>query len=251
MSVHNEEQYLYAALNSILKNRFDDFELIVVDDASTDKTLSILYSFETRFRALRIIKFEKRKGLAFALNHAIDKTNSNLIMRMDGDDLMSADRILCQYEYMKANPEVDILGSNVELIDDENKVIGKTNVPLDHHDICSKLYIDNVFAHPSITFRKASIVALGGYDVKLKRSQDYDLWRRALVAGLTFANTYDCLLKYRYQRKKRLSTSLQQYRSYLTIGLKHKDFRLIFNALITLAKNILSSIGAYKEKSLR
>jgi len=251
MAVQNEEKFLEQSLSSILENRFERYELIIVDDASNDKTLSIIKQFKEKFENIKLIRNKKPQGLASSLNSALSEAKADLILRMDGDDIMESDRILKQVTFMNDNPNIDIMGSNVAFIDKNNVEIGVSDFPLSDAEIKLKLKRDNALAHPSVIFRKNKIERVGRYDETFKRSQDYELWRRCLVHGLNFANSSEKLVKYRYSNNKSIANSFAQFKSCQKIALKHKDLVFSIRAVITLFKNSLLGLGVYRERSVR
>lgn len=251
MAVRNESVYLQQCLSSITENGLNNYELIIVDDASTDDTPQILSRHKEKFHNIVLLNNKTPIGLAASLNRALAKARSDLILRIDGDDIMMNSRIFEQVTFMNDHKDIDVMGSNVTLIDGRDVEIGRTNFPESNDEIKQKLKKENVIAHPSVIFRKNSIVKIGGYDETFKRSQDYELWRRCLVNGLNFHNSSKSLVWYRYTKKNNFKKSVAQFVSYTRISYKYRDIKLLITAIITLTKNILSTLGLYRERSTR
>ena len=131
MASHNGAKYLRQSLDSILSQTFSDFELIIVDDASTDKTLKILEEYAKKDSRLKVCINEENKGLTASLNIALKQISADTeyICRMDDDDICEQNRFEKQIEYFMANSQIGIVGSNAIIIDDKNMIIGKRKVP--------------------------------------------------------------------------------------------------------------------------
>ena len=251
MAVRNEEKHLSDCLSSILQNQYNNYEIIIVNDASTDNTSNIIARYETKFRYVTVINNTSPLGLAASLNLGITEARADLIIRMDGDDLMECTRIQKQITFMNNNLNVDIMGTNVTLINDQGVTLGRTSFPLSSSEIKEKLKRTNVIAHPSVIFRKSKIQEIGAYDDTYSRSQDYELWRRCLKNDLNFENISDELVKYRYTGVKDMRSIYEQFKTYVRIAIEYKDIMLLIIAITTFAKNLLVCLEIYREKAIR
>lgn len=175
MSVYNAEQYIEKCIRSILNQTFREFECIVIDDASTDNTYKLLTSFDDR--RLVIVKNEENKGLTKNLNYAIKLSQGNYIARMDADDICCYDRFQIQYNYMMSHPDVDVLGSNAYLIDENDNIVGTTLECYTNDNIQVKMQLLNPMLHPTV-FMKSSIIKLFMYNEQYRTCQDFELWNR-------------------------------------------------------------------------
>lgn len=194
MSVHNGDQYLGDAVESILCQSFEDFEFIVIDDGSQDKSNSIIREFARRDERIRIIENNENLGLSTSLNKGIFAARGEYIARMDADDLSHVDRLRKQVDFMDANLDVGICGTWVQYFGLNDKVI---KFPLYHEEIHALLLFQNVLIHPSIMMRSAEIKKHAlYYDEDISYAQDYELWSRA-VTQVNFANVNQVLLQYR------------------------------------------------------
>lgn len=175
MSVYNAEKFIDKCIRSILNQTFREFECIVIDDASTDNTYKLLTSFEDR--RLKIIKNEENKGLTKNLNYAIKLSQGNYIARMDGDDICCYDRLQVQYNYMMSHPDVDVLGSNAYLIDENDNIVGTTMECYTNDDIQVKMQLMNPMLHPTV-FMKSRVIKHFMYNEQYRTCQDFELWNR-------------------------------------------------------------------------
>src|SRR5437868_6051181 len=117
MPVRDGERWLSTAIDSVLRQTLTDFELIVIDDGSVDRTPAILHSHATRDRRIRIVKLD-RQGVASALNRGLAEARAALVARIDADDLCAPNRLAKQAEFLARRPEIALLGSWAEVIDE-------------------------------------------------------------------------------------------------------------------------------------
>lgn len=211
MSAYNAEEYLEEAITSILNQTFSDFEFIIIEDCSTDKTLEILEHFAKHDPRIKIIKKEQNKGTAGFienLNIGLKTAKGKYIARMDADDISSLTRFEKQVNFLENNPEIDIVGASIELVDENTKPI-ETWHALEHHvDIVKRMPKKISLYHPVIMFRKESVES---YREKAFFCEDYDLYFNMIVAGKKLANLPEVLLKYRI-----LKTSISRKKSKFT-----------------------------------
>ncbi|MFZ6027457.1 MAG: glycosyltransferase [Chloroflexota bacterium] len=194
MPVYNGEKYLRKAIESILKQTFDDFEFLIVDDGSTDESATIVNSYADS--RIRLIRNETNLGLPATLNKGLALIDTPFIARMDCDDISLPERLEKQFQYMQAHPEVGILGCNHRLINPEGKPGIFSNFPAEHGLIRWRLLFGSPIAHPCTMMRRDVLRQLDGYR-SLIVAQDYDLWQRA-AWRTRLANLPDVLLYLRY-----------------------------------------------------
>lgn len=174
MGVHNDEEYLRDAIDSILSQSFEDFEFLVVDDASTDASTEIIQSYDDP--RLRLLSNEDNKGLTRSLNEALEVARGTYIARQDADDRSHPDRLRRQVESMETHPDVAVLGTGVEIIDTEGNRINRRRVLTTPS--LEDLQLKNHVIHGSVLMRRDAVEDVGGYDELFRYSQDYDLWLR-------------------------------------------------------------------------
>ena len=197
MSVYNAARYLDAAIDSVRKQAFTDFEFVIVDDGSTDCSKSIIQKHAAADWRVRLIS-RPNTGLARALNDGLAACRAPLVARMDADDLCLRRRLGAQVAFMAEHPGVVLLGSAVELIDPYGVHIGNVTCPADHAQIDAELLRGNggAVTHPACMFRTPAVRGVGGYVEKYNNSEDLDLFLRLCETG-TAANLPEILLQYR------------------------------------------------------
>lgn len=216
--IHNAQKYLTQAIDSITSQTLKDFELILVNDASTDRTAQILNNYKKRDKRIRVVNNKNNLQMAKSLNLAINLAKSDLIARMDQDDISLPNRLKTQYEFMKENPKVAIVGNDIIIIDENGKTTGKRTYPTSSKDLKAILFRYSAFAHPTVMFRKSIFQEVGEYDSKRHPCEDIDLWFR-LGKRYKFASIPDFLFKYRISLS---SGSHQNLKKTEIIGLKIK-----------------------------
>ena len=199
LPVFNAEKYLNQAIESILNQTFDDFELIIINDGSTDSSKEIINSFNDE----RIVFVDqKNSGLPRTLNKGILISRAEIIVRMDADDISKLDRFQKQYSYLSKNKDVDVLGGSVNYINNKGKYLGRT-FSLTRESLISYylLNVGNVMCHPTLFVRKSAFERVGVYNTMLTENEDYHLLCKFLRSGIKLINLPDVLLDYRVHDK--------------------------------------------------
>jgi len=198
MPVHNGDVYLTEAITSILGQTFENFEFIVIDDGSTDKSLEVIRAFERSDTRMKVLSREK-KGLVASLNEAIKFSSGQLLARMDADDVAHPERFEKQVEHLARNPECVVLGTGVIVVDPDGDEICRPTVETEHRKIDDQLLLNKGgrICHPTVMMRKCTVEAVGGYR-PLTPFEDVDLFLRLAERGKV-ANLPECLLRYRLQ----------------------------------------------------
>lgn len=195
MAVHNAAPFLREAIDSVLCQTFKDFEFLIIDDGSTDATGEILAAYiDPRIRVVRLVK---NSGLVAALNLGIDESRSELIARMDGDDICEPQRLELQVAFLRRHPQVLLLGTGLVRISADGRPFERVVNPTDDAVLQERLLDGSQFCHPSVMMRTDVVRRLGGYrDVGKGPAEDYDLWLRIAEQGQV-ANLPEVLLRYR------------------------------------------------------
>ncbi|BAB07433.1 glycosyltransferase [Halalkalibacterium halodurans] len=213
MSVYNDKNYLSESIESILNQTFENFEFLIINDASTDGSGELLEEYSKKDKRIRLIHNKNNRGLSYSLAEGVSLAKAPWIARMDADDVSFKDRLAVQMDHVKAHSELDILGSYVIDIDDKGNELEIRKVPTTHKEIANLIWTCP-FIHPTVLFKKDSIIKAGSYDRNLRRRQDYDLWFRCLEAKLKFENIDKPLLYYRstddYYKKNNFKVQVQQ-----------------------------------------
>lgn len=198
MPVLNGERYVREAVDSILRQSWSDLEFIIVDDGSTDATPRILQSFDDA--RIRIITNPSREGIAKALNRGLAAATGDFIARHDADDIAHPARLATELAFLRANPDVALVGTQVRVIDER----GRASSPpgwwraLSHDGIRFQSMFDTPFIHSSVMFRRGVVRdVLHGYDANFASCEDAELWSR-VAASYGVRNLPEKLVSFRY-----------------------------------------------------
>ena len=197
MSVYNGEKYLVQAIDSILNQTYQNFEFIIIDDCSTDNSSHILQEYAQKDSRIKIIKKEVNQGLkGFIknLNLGISLAKGKYIARMDADDISLPERFQKQVDFLENNPEITLVGAQLNLINEQNKITGEAIAALQHRDIVKRITSQIQLFHPVIMFRKDQNIQ---YREKFLYCEDYDLYLNLITQGKKLANINEKLLHYR------------------------------------------------------
>ena len=191
---HGNGEFFEDCLKSITGQKFTNFEVILVDDGCE-------FNIENTAKAfLKNIKFEivksRGKGVSDALNTGLDHCHGEYVARMDSDDLMVPDRLSIQISILKNNPEIVLLGSNIDFIDKKGLKLTSDKYPENHDEIIMEFTRRNPFAHPSVIFNAKIVRELGGYRKFFEPAEDLDLWLRISKYG-KLRNVQQSLIQYR------------------------------------------------------
>ena len=217
MSVYNGEDYLRDAIESVLNQTFRDFELIVINDCSTDKTPEILKQFEELDKRVKVHTNEVNLRLPSSLNKAISVAQGKYIARMDADDICLPHRLEKQYQFMENHPNVAL--SSCRFMTLKNGVIssGGCGGKCDHESVKALLLVTNPILHPGIIAKADAIRSLG-YDKNFTCTEDMELWTRFVMAGYDVEIMSDYLMIYRLHDKQITETTLEkQHREVIAI----------------------------------
>ena len=193
----NAERYLQQAVESVLAQSFKNFECIVVDDGSTDRTQRILAELSQRDARVRPLRIE-HSGIVAALNAGLKEARGALVARMDADDLCLSQRFEKQVEYLRDHPECLALGTRVMLVDPYGSPLWEIDIHTAHEEIEAELLRANGWAifHPSVMMRRDPVLDIGGYRQEYQWSEDIDLFLRIAEVG-RLANLPGTHLHYR------------------------------------------------------
>jgi glycosyltransferase involved in cell wall biosynthesis len=192
MAAFNEEKYIAEAIESVLNQSFTEFEFIIINDGSTDKTEAIILSYNDP--RIRYIKNEQNLKLIASLNKGLKTANGKYIARMDSDDVCVPSRLEKQVAFMEAHPEIGISGAQLLVFGSEEGVM---QYPLSHEDIKLRLFITSCFGNNVVIFRKELLEAHDLYFPQgYLHAEDYKCWTNWVAVTKT-ANLSENLVKYR------------------------------------------------------
>ncbi len=209
MAVYNAECYLAQAIDSVLHQTFTDFELIVVNDGSTDGSLVMLQAYAQRDDRIRVISRDHR-GIPTTRNELLAHAQGEFIAVMDADDVMLPDRLARQVALLQQQPEIVCVGGYYDMINGQGKLITHITVPTQDVDIQDHLLSGRtVIQHSCAMIRHAALREVGGYDYATPLAEDLDLLLRLGERG-KLANLEDVILNYRVHPKSTSAKRLRQ-----------------------------------------
>jgi glycosyltransferase involved in cell wall biosynthesis len=220
MPVHNAEQYLSIALDSLLGQSFKDYEIIAINDGSTDKSGAVLDGYANTYPCIRVFHRPQR-GIVATLNEGIDLAGGEWIARMDSDDIALKCRLDLQLEHI-IRFDSDFCGGAVQCFG-ESRALWR--YPNSSEDCGVQLLFDVPLAHPAVVGRSAIFKHLR-YDSNFKHAEDYDLWQRAWAAGCKITNIGDLVLNYRVH-KKQVSFSHKPEQNKMADEVRFRQWKLI------------------------
>jgi len=182
MTVFNGGKFLDASIRSIHQQAFQDWEFLIVDDASTDGSLAVAERWRAIDKRIRVIPNLENKGQTPCLNQGMREAQGKWIARQDADDLSHPMRLSRQFERVTCDPELALVGTGGRIIDENDRLCGLLDVPLSAASIRWTAALLNPFLHTSVMFRRDIVLEeFGGYDESFRISQDYDLWTRVIA----------------------------------------------------------------------
>lgn len=206
LPVYNARSTLYSAVKSVLAQSFQNWELIVVDDGSTDGSLNTLEAIDDP--RVRIVRNADNRGLSYRLNQIADVARGEFVARFDADDLLHPERLQRQVHYLKTNTEIDVVGTAAYMVSPEGKIIGarySSRLPRTVKEVLRR----GLLLHPTIMARRKWFLD-NGYDPNLRRAQDRDLWCRTVETSV-FAVINEPLYFYRERGAVTADAYLRKY----------------------------------------
>jgi glycosyltransferase involved in cell wall biosynthesis len=223
LPVHNGLPYLREAVESILGQSFPDFELLAIDDGSTDGSAVYLEALDDP--RLRIFR-RNHSGITPGLNFGLAQARADLIARMDADDIARPERLERQWHFMHDHPEVVLLGSRVQEIDGTGRLVGVVaTLPEEHEAIVARFTQPrkmNPLVHPAVMFRREAALRCGGYREDFPVAEDSDLWRRLARIGRLHILAEPLLLLRKHDGNVTRAKALQSLESMLRISVSHR-----------------------------
>lgn len=239
MPVYNGDDYVGLAIQSILDQTFKDFEFIIVDDCSTDKSWKIIKKYAAADKRIIIIRNKKNLRATKTLNRGLWQAFGKYVARMDADDWSYPDRLQKQFNFMENHPKVGVSGGSIEICDRSLKVLNVRRYPLNDTLARKIIFRYSPFAHPATIWRRSLLNEVGGYNENIPLTQDYELYFR-IGKICKFGNLSDVLLKLRthddsssiivgrYQEQFTLYTRIK---AYLELGYNMTTFDKLFTFL--------------------
>jgi glycosyltransferase involved in cell wall biosynthesis len=197
LPVYNGAATLGPAIESVLSQDDQDFTLLIIDDSSTDGSASTAAEYAQRDSRIHLVRHLENRGLAATLNEGLALADTELVLRMDQDDLALPRRLGVQRAFMQTHPQIAVAGSDVLHMGRTPAHDRLVRLPRSPRQVAIRLQTENCLYHPSVVIRRHQILDLGGYRDSFRNSEDYDLWLR--VAGRhDLANIPEPLIRYRF-----------------------------------------------------
>jgi glycosyltransferase involved in cell wall biosynthesis len=230
MPAHNAENYISEAIESILNQTFRDFELIIINDASTDKTGKIINYYLGRDKRIKKIENQEKIGIAASRNKGISSTRSSYIAWQDADDVSVRERLQKQYDFLENNKNIGIVGGFLKIFNSQ-KTIGIRKYPPDDVTLRKIIFRCSVVAQPAAMIRKACFNKVGKFDNSIPVAEDLDMCFR-IGSQYNMANIQEILINYRENPNNSTFTRLKEMEMY-TIKIRKKyalgyNFRMTF-----------------------
>lgn len=242
---YNAEKYLKFAIQSVIAQSYQNWELILVDDGSSDNSLNIAKYYANRDSRIRLISDGENKKLPARLNQLISESKGAYVARMDADDIMHPQRLEKQLQFLEKNKHYDLVSSGLISIDSQNKVKGFRCVS-QLYDEFSSPNLSYPIVHPSIMARK-SWYERNQYSLAYPRAEDFELWTRAIKSkDFKMAVLPDLLLYYREEGNLSIDKIINSYKDTLKIYSKyHSSSNIDIEVLKLNFKIIISKLFYY------
>jgi glycosyltransferase involved in cell wall biosynthesis len=195
MAVYNGEDYIELAIDSVLSQGYTDYEFIIVDDCSTDRTPDIILSVQDS--RIQYTRNRKNLGQTPSLNIGLKLAKGRYIARIDADDIYLPGKLQKQFNFMEKNNNVVVCGTNGLKIDTNAEIIGTFRVPHRSKDIFFNIFFGSPLIHVSVIMRRSIIIENGGYDEKFPYCADFALWSKLIKKKYTVVNLPVALIKFR------------------------------------------------------
>jgi glycosyltransferase involved in cell wall biosynthesis len=195
--VYNGVATLREAIDSVLAQDVPDFELLIIDDASSDGSAALAYEYARRDPRVVVIAHQRNAGLAATLNEGLERARYELVLRMDQDDVSLPARLRVQSAFLDSHPAVAAAGSWVFHMGARQEYDRLITLPATPREVATRLHRENCLYHPSVALRRSVVLEAGGYRSEFKNAEDYELWLR-LAREHDLANVPVPLLRYRF-----------------------------------------------------
>ena len=209
MSVYNGEAYLKEAIESVIKQTFKNWELVIINDCSTDSTGDILAEFASKDERIKVHTNEVNLKLPASLNKAVSLCDGRYIARMDADDICLPDRLEKQYDFMEEHSDVALSSCRFMTVKNGVYASGGAGGRCDNEALRAMLLVANPILHPGVIAR-AEVMKRFNYDTTLTCTEDLELWTRMATENQKIQILPECLLIYRLHDKQITSTTLER-----------------------------------------
>lgn len=251
--VYNAERYLKECLESVMNQTYKNLQIVVVDDASTDRSKEIIKEFGHKDKRVIILSNETNLGISKTRNVGLSIAIGDYYAPMDSDDVIEPNKMEMLVKFLDENPDYIVVGSSVKIIDANSQLIGWREYPLTHEKIMRTIPFRSPFAHTATLIRLENLPKSSLYDEKFNECEDYLLWHKLMRLGL-LRNLNEYLTSYRiattqstYKKARNIIINLakiqkenvnEKYFSKMTV-IKSKINLLYLLALLAIPKKLV------------
>lgn len=261
MAAYNAVNYIEKSIISILEQTFKEWELIIINDCSTDHTPEIVEKYIRLDPRIILLNNAINVNQALSRNRSISKARGEYIAILDDDDIAFPDRLKIQYDFLENNPAVALVASAAEIIDKDGKIIGHKRSPENLDELRFRIILKNPLIHSSVMYRKELMEKVGGYNNKYFNAEDYKFYSE-LIKKYEIISLPNVLLKYRHapqaisiapsSRKIQLEQSLEVNYENINnfIPLSREKTALLIDVIRkndVRISSILASLNVYKK----
>ena len=218
MPVYNVEQFVERTIKSVLKQTYKEFDFLIIENGSHDKSKEIVGQYEKSDDRIKVIYLKENIGMAGALNLGLSKIETKWVARIDSDDMMYPERLETQLSFLKKHPDYCLVASWINYINDEDRVIGSSHSELTDWKKVEESILKNQpigFCHPSVMFDKEQIIKAEGYRAQFWPVEDIDLWNRIVESDKKLLVLPQVLTAYRISSSSiTIKKTLESYRKY-------------------------------------
>lgn len=216
MTVYNTEKFVEKAIESVLKQTYTNFDFLIVEDCSQDKSKEIIQKYEKSDSRINVIYLDKNIGTIGASNLGLSNIETKWVARLDADDVMYPERLETQISFLKAHPDYCLTASWIDYINDKDEIIGNSHSELTDWQKVKESMQKNQpvgFCHSSVMFEKEYITKIGGY--RVWPAEDIDLWNRVIESDKKIIVLPQTLTAYRISSSSiTIKKTLESYRKY-------------------------------------
>jgi glycosyltransferase involved in cell wall biosynthesis len=262
LPVYNCEKYIRKTIDSVLNQSYINYELLIIDDGSSDTTLKIVDGFKDH--RIQVIRFEKNKGLIEVLNYGINIAKGKYIARLDGDDICLPTRLEKQVDWLEKNQKTAVVATQIIFINEDDETMENWHLDMQTNtakEIKKSMLWECCIAHPSVMMR-SEIIKQYHYSAKQKHTEDYDLWLQILSDGYCIEKIPEQLLQYRvhtqsvtgsfHRKKNPFFTVANTKRKFLMHQIQKRSFQSFELAIFcTMIHDVLMGIGKEIKKQFK
>ncbi len=249
MPVFNQAATLRASIESVIAQTYTDWELLVLDDCSSDGSLALLEKLAHSVPKVHFVANTRNLGIAANLNRGVNAANGKYIARLDGDDSMLPERLSNQIRFLESHPAIGILGGGADLVAQDGAYINTIFQPEGHEQIAKVLPVRNPIMHPTVMAR-TSLLRSNPYKETLRKKQDYELWSR-LISKTRFHNLQVPLISYRAEYRKPYLTILYGLYVHTLVAVRLRSFPGLVSAYFQALKTTCVKLRLYTPRSIR